>query len=387
LNRAARWFAYVLCRLVPKRRTAVLNGRPDFCDDVLALERALSGTGLRRVVILTYAQASAGAGARARARYPGLAPTTSVVAKRSARGVFHVLTAKYVFFTHSFALHRFPESVVSVNVWHGMPVKRVGWMTELGWQLPLAKYSVATSPFWASVVQESLRPHSGTLVTGLPRNDRLLLGDRGVLRAVGDDPGRGTRMIAWLPTYREEGKGRDARTHSSHVLGLSAQALAQVDRLLGSHNAVLVVKRHPLAVQEETPELSHIRYITDEWLDERGLTLHELLGESCALVTDVSSAYVDYLILDRPIVHHFPDIEAYGQSRGFSLAPIADYLAGPVVADPAGLAEALSALLEGKDTHAEERRRVRALFHEHCDGSSATRLVRALGLDPGEPVP
>ena len=29
----------------------------------------------------------------------------------------------------------------SVNVWHGMPVKRVGWMTELGPLLPLAKYS------------------------------------------------------------------------------------------------------------------------------------------------------------------------------------------------------------------------------------------------------
>ena len=84
-----------------------------------------------------------------------------------------------------------------------------------------------------------------------------------------------------------------------------------------------MVKRHPLAEQEKTPELSRIRYLTDEWLHERGFTLHELLGESCALVTDVSSAYVDYLVLDRPIVHHFPDIEAYGQSRGFSIEPIA----------------------------------------------------------------
>jgi hypothetical protein len=79
-------------------------------------------------------------------------------------------------------------------------------------------------------------------------------------------------------------------------------------------------------------------------------------------------------------VHHFPDVEAYGLSRGYSIAPIEDYLAGPVVADLSGLAEGLSAVLEGKDTHAEQRRRVRALFHEHCDGSSAARLVRALGL-------
>jgi len=383
LSRAAGWLAYGLYRLIPKRRIAILNGRPDLCDDVLALERVLGGTDLRRVVILTYARAVAGL----RSGYPYLLTTTRVVAKRSVRGVFYLLTAKYVFFTHSFAMHRFPKSVVSVNVWHGMPVKRVGWMTELGWQLPLAKYSVATSPFWAAVVQESLLPHAGTLVTGLPRNDRLLLGDRGVLRALGHAHGSGLRMIAWLPTYREEGKGQAARTHSSHVLGLSAESLGEVDRLLGSHSALLVVKRHPLAVQEDTPELNHIRYLTDEWLDERGLTLHELLGESCALVTDVSSAYVDYLILDRPIVHHFPDMEVYGLSRGYSITPIGDYLAGPVVADLAGLAEALSALLAGKDTHREQRRRVRALFHEHLDGSSAERLVRALGLEPGEPAP
>ena len=79
----------------------------------------------------------------------GTGATTVVVGKRSVRGVFYVLTAKYVFFTHSFALQRFPSSVVSVNVWHGMPVKRVGWMTESGPLLPVAMHAVATSPFWA----------------------------------------------------------------------------------------------------------------------------------------------------------------------------------------------------------------------------------------------
>ena len=65
-------------------------------------------------------------------------------------------------------------------------------------------------------------------------------------------------------------------------------------------------------------------------------------------MTDVSSAYVDYLILDRPIVHHFPDIETYGHERGYSIEPILDYLAGPVVEDPAGLTEALAGILKGR---------------------------------------
>jgi CDP-glycerol glycerophosphotransferase len=201
-----------------------------------------------------------------------------------------------------------------------------------------------------------------------------------VLRQLGYPPESGTKLIAWLPTYRYDWNKGNLRTHCSHVLGLTADQLQEINDLLEKHNALLVVKRHPMAEREKTPELSRIRYLNDEWLHERGLTLHELLGESCALVTDVSSAYVDYLLLDRPIVHHFPDIEAYGNSRGYSFTPIQDYLGGPVVDDPAGLAGALSAILEGKDTHAEQRRLVRELFHEPLGGSAAERVVSALGL-------
>lgn len=362
--------------MLPKRHIAVLSGQPDFCDDVLALERALRDTGLRKVVVLCFSRA----GVMDKSRYPGLSPMTEAVAKRSVRGLWYMLTAKYVFFTHSFALRRFPASVESVNVWHGMPVKRVGWMTQSGALLPVVKYALATSPFWQVVVQESLAPTVATLITGLPRNDRLLLGDQGVLKRLGYSPESGPRLVAWLPTYRGEWTTGDLRTHSSHVYGLTADRLREMNDLMERRNALLVVKKHPMAEDADTPELSRIKYVDDEWLREQGLTLHQLLGESCALVTDVSSAYVDYLMLDRPIVHHFPDIEAYGRSRGFSFEPIQEYLAGPVVEDPAGLAAALDAILQGKDSHAGQRRSMRELFHEPLGGSAAERVVRALGL-------
>jgi CDP-glycerol glycerophosphotransferase len=372
----ARWLGQVASFLVPKRRIALMNGQPDYCDDVLALEKVLRDTDLRKVVILCASRASA----KERSRYPELAPGTLTVAKRTPRGFYYALTAEYVFFTHSAPIHRYPKSVQSVNVWHGMPVKRVGWMTESGHLLPVVKYSLATSPFWQVVVQESLRPTVATFVSGLPRNDRLMLGDRGVLNALGHTTESGTKLIAWLPTYRGDWTEGNLSTHCAHVLGLTADQLRGINDLLEEQNALLVIKRHPLAERVKTPELSRITYINDDWLHDRGFTLHELLGESCALVTDVSSAYVDYLVLDRPIVHHFPDIEAYGHSRGYSFEPIQDYLAGPVVDDPGGLAGALSAILQGKDTHAKQRRYVRELFHEPLGGSAAERVVSALGL-------
>jgi CDP-glycerol glycerophosphotransferase (TagB/SpsB family) len=150
--------------------------------------------------------------------------------------------------------------------------------------------------------------------------------------------------------------------------------------MLAGQEAVMVVKPHPWAAAEDMPDLSHIRVVTDEWLGQEGLTLHGLLGESCALVTDISSVYVDYLLLDRPIVHHFPNIRAYGSDRGYSISPVDDYLAGPLTLDSEGFQKALSSVLSGEDTHADQRRRVRALFHTHTDGEAAARLLGELGL-------
>jgi CDP-glycerol glycerophosphotransferase (TagB/SpsB family) len=370
-----RWLISIACVLhgaLPKREIAVLHGRPDYEDNIVALEHGLRSTRLTKVVLILSSPATPSPGP--------LGPRTVVVGVRSIRGIFHFLTAKYVFFTHSTYTPRFPRDVVSVNVWHGMPVKRVGWIAGAGDRIPVVQYTLATSPLWTRVVQESLRPTVATLGTGLPRNDRLLLGDPGVAAALGYEPGTCRKLIVWLPTFRSSWDGPGGTLRRTHSLGVPANRLHELDDLLARHQAVCVVKPHPLAVREDSPDLGRMRFITDGWLNSNGVTLYQLLGASDALVTDVSSVYVDYLILDRPIVHHFPDIREYESSRGFSIGPIDDYLAGPNTSDPDEFLEAIAAILEGKDTHAAARRRVTALFHTHLDGAATARLITHLGL-------
>jgi len=374
-TRAKRWLtsmAYVGYRALPKREVAVLHGMPHYEDNVLALENGLRKSRVKKTIILLPSAA--------KPRAEQLGPRTILVRKKSVRGILHFLTARYVFFTHSCYTQRFPPSVVSVNVWHGMPVKRVGWMTESGNLLPVSRYALATSPLWADIVQESLRPVRGTLVTGLPRNDRLLLGDAEVPARLGYTPGACVKLITWLPTYRHDFGGPKGALRCSHTLGVPADSLEELNGLLECYRAVCVVKPHPMAAREGVPEFSRLRFITDDWLHQQGLTLYELLGASDALVTDVSSVYVDYLILDRPIVHHFPDIREYESFRGFSLGPIDDYLAGPVTGDSDELLAAVSAILQGEDTHAAKRRQVADLFHTYRDGGATGRLIEQLGL-------
>lgn len=373
--RTKQWLTsalHAVHRVLPKREVAVLRGRPDYQDHIMALEEGLRTTRVKKTVMLVASSATPPP--------EHLGPRTVVLERGSLRGLLYFLTARYLFFTHSCYTLRFPPDVVSVYVAHGVPVKRVGWMTESGNLVPVAKYALATSPLWVGIVQESFRPLVGTLLTGLPGNDRLLLGDKRVPERLGCSPGECQRLIAWLPTYRHSWDGPDGAIRIFHTLGVPADSLKELNSLLERHQAVCVVKPHPMTTPESQPELSHIRFITDDWLREQRLTLHELLGASAALISDVSSVYVDYLILDRPIVHHFPDIREYEASRGYSLSPIEDYLAGPVTRDSAELLEAVSAILDGEDTHSCKRRRLRGLFQTYTDGGSTERLLREVGL-------
>ena len=116
----------------------------------------------------------------------------------------------------------------SVNVWHGMPVKRVGWMTESGPLLPLVKYTLATSPFWAggsAGVAAAHREHSGH---GPAQERPSAAGRQGRDQAPGHALESGTKLIAWLPTYRYEWNNGRLRTHCSHVLGLAADAACTI---------------------------------------------------------------------------------------------------------------------------------------------------------------
>jgi CDP-glycerol glycerophosphotransferase (TagB/SpsB family) len=95
------------------------------------------------------------------------------------------------------------------------------------------------------------------------------------------------------------------------------------------------------------------------------------------LVTDYSSIYYDYLLLDRPVVHLVPDLAEYGERRGFMVDPLADF-GGPAVATQAELLDSLEDALDRPTTEACLRARLNALHNPLEDGSSTQRVGRAV---------
>ena len=358
-------------RLSPKWNHAVLWGWPDGEDSVIALEQALQATRVRRVVMLmSHPDAPL-------SWQPGR--KTRRVKKNSPAGVIWFCLARYVLFTHPCFTRKFPPDVMSVNVWHGMPIKRIGWLLE-GDAGISSRYALATSPFWGEILQRAMSPFGGVLPIGLPRNDRLFSDRVKVLDKLGLPVG--CRLLAWLPTYRRSVRGlpRTDGVASNNVFEMPDVDPEALNAYLASHNAYLLVKPHPMAAFDTSGSWSHLRIVDDAWLRERSLSLYECLGAADLLISDISSVVIDYLLLDRPVIHAFSDLGAYASSRGFTVDPITDYFAGPVVTNLRELMDAMDSVLSGNDPEAERRRCLLELSHAHRNGGATRRLLEAAGL-------
>lgn len=375
-ERLRRIVRAVYARL-PKLPVAVLWGWPDYEDSVLALEQALQRAPVRRVILLMTDPSAPPP--------EPLGPKTRRVRKDGPRGWLWFLVARYVLFTHRCFLRDFPSSVVSVNVWHGMPLKRIEALVEPGAGIR-ATWVLATGEMWAPIMEGCMGEGSRALVSGLPRNDRLLL-DPGPVRAALDLAGRDDvdRIVVWLPTFRRSVRGYltedGAPTGSPFELDVDVVAL---EAFLAEHRTFLVVKPHPMTAFAGEQRGRNLLVLDSAALLAKGLSLYRLLAASDVLVSDVSSVTVDYLLVDRPIVHAMADLDAYRETRGFTVDRIEDMFMGPVVTTTDELLGALAPLLRGEDPHAEQRRAVRDRCHAHVDGRATERVLDAIGLSPAD---
>ena len=104
-----------------------------------------------------------------------------------------------------------------------------------------------------------------------------------------------------------------------------------------------------------------------------------LLRHAHVLVTDYSSAWIDYLLLDRPVVSYCYDLESYMNNRGL----LYDYesifpgkLNHTFESFLAELQKALNNGIPGR-----QQVRVKRLFHKYSDGNNSRRVCGYLASE------
>jgi hypothetical protein len=179
-----------------------------------------------------------------------------------------------------------------------------------------------------------------------------------------------TKYIVYTPTFRDYETVTEGNLRS--ILGYVDCDLLKLSKILLKFNAALILKLHPLqnktVLKKDLPK----GILVFEQTYKYGL--YDLLSFSDGMITDYTSTYFDFLLVNKPVIFNFYDIEEYRRVRGFSFEPIEFFCAGDIVYNYNELIDAVMGLLAGKDIHAEHRRHISLLMNQFQDDNSTKRI-------------
>lgn len=329
-----------------------------------------------------------------------------IVPKRSLRGLWRTARARVVVVTHGFGdVNRYTVSgALVVQLWHGIPLKRIGLDSPETLRLPGALESgrmpgaavarrllafmyrgaarrIRVLPAASHLVRGRLESafalaDGSVPVTGEPRVDVLSQGTpesrrsdamTRIERAIG--PVSGARLVLYAPTWRDG--SRDPAIPTSDDWGLILD-------LLERHDAVLVVRSHPLGAGDYEPDrpTRRVRRLGSDLAAD----VTPLLPGFDALITDYSSLAFDAALVPLPMVFLAPDLDEYAERRGF-------YGSYPDVAGDGWATDWSSAVRQLDGVLGDEAERIdrieqsrarSARVHAFRDGGSTRRVYRAI---------
>lgn len=366
----AKKIMFHIVSFLPKLEIVVLKGYPDFDDNLLSIYTELIKRDIYKIVWVV----------ENRYNEPPFCfkSNTRLVTRRSLKDFFYSSICKYIFITHGHFIDQPPRNQIIVNLWHGIPFKKIGNL--LVGKSRIDSYLVATSSFTKDIFKMSFdTPTSNILITGQPRTDRMLNVNREeIFKKIFTEYKSINSCFLWLPTYRINRYNKEFHVDGidiGNLLNCSDFSLIEFNEILKRNDNFCIVKPHPLAVRRNCANLSNILFVDEDWLTIKKLSLYQLIGASDCLISDISSVIVDYLLLDRPIVLLFEDIDQYETNRGFILNPISKYLPSRINTNFKDFIEDIESVCKGEDTYFKERFELRSLYFDYTDSSSAQRVL------------
>ncbi len=274
------------------------------------------------------------------------------------------------------AFEKRPDAVY-LQTWHGTPLKRIGfdvrnptfpdaeyhYSVELVREVARWDALLSPNPYSTEILRGAFRFDGPTLETGLPRNDALQGPDRDARRAAARDAlglEPQTLAVLYAPTWRDD---------FSMTFELDLDA---VHAALGD-STVLLVRAHGLtAARTQLRPAAGMRDVT-RWPD-----ITDLYLAADVLLTDYSSAMVDFAITGKPQLFFTYDLDDYrDRVRGFYLE-LEAVVPGPLLATTHEVIEALRDLEAVAAAHRRAYRRFVERFCGLDDGRASSRAIQAL---------
>lgn len=281
-----------------------------------------------------------------------------------------------------------------IQLWHGTPLKKIGidainhfykqqsqnlqWLRKFKNINPFHKWIKKQAQWDIIVTSSNLTqqflssafgiPQSKVKITGDPRSDIILSRHPKIPDTITNinNYHKNQKIILYVPTFRD--------SDFDYFKGVDLNQLAT---FLERADALLLIKLHfvyrkELSNQSSTSQLDRIHFLEDDiYMD-----VNKILPFVDVLITDYSSIFYDYLLLDRPIIFTPFDYHSYLNERGFYV----DYYEmtpGQKCEDWEEIICKLDyIILKDQDKFSSERKRIRDLYHTYIDTSACQRVTK-----------
>lgn len=213
------------------------------------------------------------------------------------------------------------DKIIRVETWHGTPLKKIGGeenQNTFGTKPKEYKGPIDTSAIrcsqsdfdrviFARVFHAS---KESILLSDLPRNDELLTYTPERLDEIREDLciADTKKVILYTPTYREYLINENSQNFIAPPMDIN-----KWERELSSEYVLLVRAHYAVSAALGIKENSFVKDVSSY------SSLNDLYAISDMMISDYSSTYFDYAILDRPMLCFAYDKEEYEEKRGLYL--------------------------------------------------------------------
>lgn len=255
----------------------------------------------------------------------------------------------------------------TIQLWHGLPLKRMNKLPDV-----MYDYHISTSDFVNDTSLSDVIPAKKHLDLGYPRNDLLLkehepmdllLVDLNIYTLAKEN-----KIIVYMPTHRESEPSFENQSKKELPLNLT-----KLNDFMQKHHIFFILKLHPFVSKlYKNENFSHILFY------EPQSDIYPILKYTDILITDYSSVYYDFLLLNRPIVFFDYDCEEYSSNMNGFVYDYEENAPGKKVKTQTQLEESLEKILYEEDVFKEQRQNILNKFFTYQDQGSSQRIIEIL---------
>ena len=278
-----------------------------------------------------------------------------------------------------------PKDTVYLQTWHGTPLKKLGFDIEeiympgtntekykdnfanesKNWDLLVSPNAYSTEIF-----KRAFRYDGDVVESGYPRNDALQNVSSGSINSIREKIGipAEKKVILYAPTWRDD----DFYKRGQYKFEFQFD-LRRFKEQYGD-NFVLLTRMHYLVAENfEFSRYEGFIYDVSNYPD-----IKDLYRISDLLITDYSSVFFDYSILNRPIIFFMYDLEKYrDQLRGFYF-DIEEEAPGPIAETEDELFAAIDRTIDPSWQNPATFSTFQKKFTAWEDGQASKKVVAAM---------